>query len=409
MQIIDIKFSLILAFAQLVQKCVYSCNCGSICDCVEMQETTLYYCPNRTDSFVFAKLVKPKKIVKDPGIDITCSNPEINYFSYIPRCDWSMYRELTIEGCNVQSFVNQLFQNIKIENLIYLKILVSDVTNDDNLIHNDVFKSIPNLKALYLRGKGIRVSNDFLFYTRKLTKLDIYKINLSNNLMSFDYVSDLIKLDITYSNINIIPNQIFRYLSSLNRLNLSNNNLTTLTSEMFVGLQRIKILDFRVNAISYIAEDTFSNLSHLTELDLEQNKITNLPKNLFANNTKLINLWLSDNFLTVIPDQLFQNCINLKILRLDSLAKLEYLPEKLFYNNNNSLEELGLAYSNLSEGSFSKSFFSNLKLLSKLNLSGNKFQKIDLFDNVRNLYRLELSSNLITTVKVSNFSVVYFD
>lgn len=402
MQIIDIKLSLILAFAQLVQKCVCSCNCNSICDCIDMPETTLYYCPNRTDSFVFAELVKPKEIVKNPRIDITCLNPEINHLSYIPSCDWSIYRKLTINRCNVQSFVNKLFQNIKIENLSYLNIIALDVTNDDNLIHKDVFKSMPNLKELNLKGEGIRVSNDLLFYTRKLTNLKIFKVDLRNILMSFDYVSDLIRLDLTYSNINILPNQIFRYLSNLTNLDLSHNNLTTLTCEMLVGLQRIRVLDFKVNAISSIAEDTFSNLSHLTELDLRKNKITDLPKNLFANNTKLIKLWLSDNFLIVIPDQLFQNCINLKSLNLGSLTNLKYLPEKLFYNNNNSLKELELAYSNLSEGSFSKTFFSNLKLLSKLDLSANKLKKIDinLFDNVRNLFILDLSSNLITTVKV---------
>lgn len=393
---IDIKLPLILALAQLVQKCVCTCNCSSICECIDMRKTALYYCPNQTNSFVKHSLSYP-----DSKIQITCENPKINHSLYIPSCDWSRYRQLTINYCNVQSLVNKLFQNIKSENLSYLRIL--DATNGDNLIDNDVFKSMPNLKEMYLIGKGggIRVSNDILFHTRKLTKLRFYLVNLKDKLISFDYVPDLIRLDLSYNNINVLPHLIFRYLSKLTYLNLSHNNLTTLTWEMLVGLHSIDTLDFRVNAISFIAEDTFSNLSNLTELDLSKNKITKLPKNLFANNTKLKKLWLSDNFLTVIPDQLFRNCINLKRLELDSLTQLEYLPEKLFYNNN-SLQELNLDNCNLNEYSFPKTFFSNLKWLNGLTLSENKFQKIDmsLFNNVSTLSRLDLSSNLITTVKV---------
>lgn len=117
-----------------------------------------------------------------------------------------------------------------------------------------------------------------------LTDNKIEKISLN----SFDHLSNLTLLDLSYNNLTTIPGEPFSKLVNLKTLNLSFNKLLTL--EKFPkSLKKLTVLNLRGNKISDL--DSIENLSLLQKIDLRQNKlhkVSNLKPLLLLNKDKVL-------------------------------------------------------------------------------------------------------------------------
>lgn len=99
-----------------------------------------------------------------------------------------------------------------------------------------------------------------------LTDNKIEKISLN----SFDHLSNLTLLDLSYNNLTQIPSEPLSKLINLKTLNLSFNKL--LKFEKFPkSLTKLTILNLRGNKITDL--DSIENLSSLQKIDLRQNKL----------------------------------------------------------------------------------------------------------------------------------------
>lgn len=99
-----------------------------------------------------------------------------------------------------------------------------------------------------------------------MTDNKIEKISLN----SFDHLSNLTLLDLSYNNLTQIPSEPLSKLINLKTLNLSFNKL--LKFEKFPkSLTKLTILNLRGNKITDL--DSIENLSSLQKIDLRQNKL----------------------------------------------------------------------------------------------------------------------------------------
>ncbi|ONH72698.1 Nischarin [Pichia kudriavzevii] len=125
------------------------------------------------------------------------------------------------------------------------------------------------------------------------TENKIYKI--SSN--SFDRLSNLSLLDLSYNRLTVIPTEALSKLTNLKSLNLSFNRLKSV--EKFPKtLKKLTALNLRGNNISKL--DSIENLSNLQKVDLRQNsieKVTDLKPLLLLNENKvlLLSLHLLEN------------------------------------------------------------------------------------------------------------------
>jgi len=92
-------------------------------------------------------------------------------------------------------------------------------------------------------------------------------------------VNNLIKIDLSFNQIQYIEDKTFAGLINLSEINLSNNQLTSIETNMFNGLAILNIIDLEYNQITSIN----SRSSKLKNMRLKGNflyKNSNLKKNI---------------------------------------------------------------------------------------------------------------------------------
>ena len=162
--------------------------------------------------------------------------------------------------------------------------------------------------------------------------LKIIKAYLNNKDDFFKYVDtnypDLFKKDnnkiieeniiiknyLTTNELNSIIEDIFNYLSNLIKLNLTANNLT-LIPDNFTKLTNLKILILNNNKIKKI--QNLNNMNELERLELRGNKIEKIEGLNFPH--KIKTLTLSSNLI--------------KLIEKDDLSKNDYLEELGLFGN----------------------------------------------------------------------------
>ena len=128
-------------------------------------------------------------------------------------------------------------------------------------------------------SKSWRLLKHLSFTDNKIEKI---------SLNSFDHLSNLTLLDLSYNNLTTIPSEPFSKLVNLKTLNLSFNKLLTL-KKFPKSLTKLTVLNLRGNKISDL--DSIENLSLLQKIDLRQNKlhkVSNLKPLLLLNKDKVL-------------------------------------------------------------------------------------------------------------------------
>jgi carboxypeptidase N regulatory subunit len=183
------------------------------------------------------------------------------------------------------------------------------------------FKNMSSLEYLDLSYNKIKHLNSAVFSGHgtfsgltKLTHLSMRRNKISEILTrTFENMSNLEYLDLSYNKIKHLDSDVFRCLESLN------------------GLTKLTRLSMQGNKIIDILPGTFKNMSSLEYLDLSYNRIKHLGSGLmnglraFKGLTKMTRLLIVRNKISEIMPGTFEN-----------MSSLEYLD--LSYNRIKDLE-----------------------------------------------------------------------
>lgn len=142
----------------------------------------------------------------------------------------------------------------------------------------------------------------------------------------------------------------------------------------------------------------------LQVLDLSQNRIRDITRESFGSLTDLKYLYIFDNMLNHIDDDAFSQLVNLEALDLSGNGLLEVPPE-IF-----SLPLLRNLY--LADNSFGDRGFESLQRVAKpmkaplkiLSIANNRLFKMPDFGILPELYKLNLSSNILRDLTPQQFS-----
>lgn len=247
---------------------------------------------------------------------------------------------------------------------------------------------------------------------------------------SFWGVPTLKILNLTQNNISHVLEHNFRGLVNLVKLHLDDNRIESMPSETFKHLQELKVLTLARNKIYELVPRIFLMLGKLHELDLSQNPLEDLNPEVFKDVQglrvfrcrlcrlsniniliyrllgDLIELDLGENeFKYVLPDE-FYYLRKLQVLKFDA-NQLAVVMDNTFGNGGTDLNlyptehRMNLQVVNLSRNRLAKvtlHAFSNLTTLRVLDLSYNKFDKMEpriFLPLADSLQTLNLSGNAI--------------
>lgn len=232
--------------------------------------------------------------------------------------------------------------------------------------------SLRNLVSLNLAGNQLkRISPDTFKYLHRLRYL-----NLSNNPLYGGFPpifpSSLIDLDLSYTELKILPTVLLLNLESLERLSLADNQLQEIDEGTFQYLYNLTIIDLSYNAIQHINNNAFIDLINLYSLNLRGNKLTSFIGEYFNTGTGLEILDLSDNSINTLSQTAF--AIHPRLRQLD-------------LSGNRFIQ-------------FSGDNIKSLQFLEKLDLSRNMLRHINefAFSQMGKLHDLDISDNRIESV-----------
>ncbi|XP_073953269.1 uncharacterized protein isoform X2 [Choristoneura fumiferana] len=312
-----------------------------------------------------------------------------------------------------------------------------DLSNNhlSSIIATNTFSGLSATRFLKLKYSKITTIEDGAFYG--LTSL-MY-LNMSHgdlqvlNFNVFNYTGSIWTLDLSHNKIEAfqVNNSDLQYLTDLQ---LNNNQIEIITNQTFTGLKRLQQLNLNNNNIQRIDSGALNNLFSLSNLILSSNVDMVLDSSIFLNSSltevSIHNVWKPFDF---------ANAKNLSILNLDlsscnitdigtlRLVKVEKL-KKLLLNSNkiriidkNSFQNLSdLFFLDLSDNlitSITPGSFVSAKDIDVLNLSNNNLQSLQfgIFDGLASLNVLDLSRNSLHSFNGNIFhnshriSVIYLD
>ena len=236
---------------------------------------------------------------------------------------------------------------------------------------------------------------------RGLSRLE--ELYLKNNQLgkiddlAFEGLTSLHKLDLSGNKLVALPEDAFLPTPNLVLFNAGNNSLSVLASGLFGGLQHLVQLDLSHNELKaeWLTESSFRGLIRLIVLNLSFNKIDKLNVQVLRDMYNVQVLYLSNNRLSQIPLNAFSSCVNLSKLDL-SYNKLSIIGEKAFQGVN-VLSYLALGNNEIT--SIHPGAFTNLTVLHDLNINGNRLTAIpEAVGSLRNLHTLDLGDNLINSL-----------
>ena len=185
---------------------------------------------------------------------------------------------IDMAGNKVKRLRSKIFAGLK--NLRDVNLLNNEIEAIEDRIFEGSETDRMNLK---LRGNKLHEINRDAF--RGL--LADSKIDLSGNSIRRMYPETLrgvrvMKLDLSYNQLEQLPNAVFQNQNQLYFLELRDNNISSLRDDVFTGLSSLETLDLSSNNLKDLPVDIFKHNVVLKELNLDSNKfafppLLNLP------------------------------------------------------------------------------------------------------------------------------------
>ncbi|XP_014038644.1 transforming growth factor beta activator LRRC32 [Salmo salar] len=151
------------------------------------------------------------------------------------------------------------------------------------------------------------------------------KLDVSNNVIRHINsqslgLPSLLRLDLSYNQLEIISEGAFRDVAQLQELNLARNALNhnvDSNSQALGSLHRLRRLDISMNGLDDDAAELYlRDKSILEHLDLMGNVLTRLTTKLFAESLSVRSIRIENNLITAIEEGTFEPLKKLKILNL---------------------------------------------------------------------------------------------
>lgn len=212
-------------------------------------------------------------------------------------------------------------------------------------------------------------------------------------------INNLTYLNLSYSKLVSLPDDIFFKIPNVEILVLNNNHLVSFPQSI-TKLSKLESLVCSNNVISFLPND-IGNLKKLRHLDIHSNNLKSLPEEIWKLEKTLF-LNISSNLIKDLPD--FKSDSKNEPGLIKSLATLLAGDNRLTERSLTkicklvNLRNLNLSYNNLEEIHLSS--ISNLIHLEQLFLSGNQLTTLpgDQIEKTRNLNTLFINGNNLHTL-----------
>ena len=186
------------------------------------------------------------------------------------------------------------------------------------LEHHNFFNYFPNLEYVYIRyifsSKCPSFTNlQYLTYLRARIQLTSPQALVST---MFSGLSNLTRLDLSYSNFNGITEGAFDGLIHLTRLILNKNKIRYIEDGALYELSNLKALHFDDNGIETVSNNVFKGLTQLYYLDLNNNP--EFPLEALLHTRFLERLNIQNNGYTTLDPYVFQQMKQLRYLYLSN-------------------------------------------------------------------------------------------
>jgi Leucine-rich repeat (LRR) protein len=232
----------------------------------------------------------------------------------------SINMDLSYEARFIEKIANTTFKylpEIRELRLRRFKNLIND--NIDLEIEDGSFNYLANLVTMEMFNINLKRLNRNTFIglsNLKLLKLSCCQIEDINKSL-FESLHLLVELDLSYNNIHKIDKEVFSSLINLENLVLCNNSsLNEIELGAFDSLTKLDILDLSNCSITLNQDFLFRNLNRLREINLTYNKIQAIRTNTFngLTNLKVLNIAYRYNCIKLIEENAFDNLVNLEAL-----------------------------------------------------------------------------------------------
>ncbi|XP_014468508.1 PREDICTED: chaoptin [Dinoponera quadriceps] len=253
-----------------------------------------------------------------------------------------------------------------------------------------------NLLSLNLAGNQLkRVSPETFKHLHRLQYL-----NLSSNPLYGGFPPifppSLLSLDISRTDLRILPTVLLLNIESLERIFVAGNQLQEIDEGTFQHLYNLTTIDLSYNMIGRIDNGAFVGLINLYTLSLRGNRLTSFVGEHFNTGTGLEVLDLSDNRIDQLSPTAFVIHPRLRQLDLSGNRFVQFPSD--FVKSLQFLERLDLSRNALHH--VHEFAFSQMGRLRMLDLSGNRIESVDelAFHNSTQLQSLHLSGNVLETL-----------
>ena len=235
-------------------------------------------------------------------------------------------------------------------NLLSLSRLVLLSKKPTNSLPMKLFGCLSSIRQLEIRGNFSDINLNELINLESFTisgfitdnfNFDLFEVisgrlrELSVNLRNIDVenisklfdvnFTNLVKLDVKFSNIRKLEKKMFHGFEKLKSLSLTKNkSILQIDYDSFSNLTSLTHLDLSMNCIETINKRQFSGLSNLQRLNLSHNRIGFIEKNSFIDLKSLTNLDLSSNQLSVLNPKSFIGLGNLKRMSLKNCKLIDF-------------------------------------------------------------------------------------
>jgi Leucine-rich repeat (LRR) protein len=276
-----------------------------------------------------------------------------------------------------------------------------------NISDNPLYGGFPPVFPRSLISLDVSRTDLQILPTILLLNLESLKsISFSGNKLqeinenTFKNLYNLTNIDLSYNKISNIESEAFVDLQNLYKLNLRGNNLRIFGGEHFNTGTGLEVLDLSNNVLEYLSPTVFIIHPRLRKIDLSGNRFTIFPNELIKTLQFLEILNLSNNLLHTIKEFGFAQVIRLRELNLSN-NRIESV-EELAFHNSTQLQRLDLSNNRLEY--LSERMMEGVLRMEELNLMNNRLSSLPekIFDmsRIRSLEKIDLSGNLFVEIPI---------
>ncbi|CAG9563755.1 unnamed protein product [Danaus chrysippus] len=309
----------------------------------------------------------------------------------------SMLEELVI--------VNNMVEKLSLKELVFMSSLTT-LNMSRNLIStiesvDFQIEASSGLRTIDLSYNQLETvpDNCFLKFPR-LLYLDLSHNSIKKiELLTFEGMRNIETLLLSYNEIKSVGLNFVRFIN-LKMLELDHNELTSLSEGSLKNLLNLEHLNLSSNQLNTIQEDSFRGLQKLQEIDLSNNQIKTVPAYLFQSNINLHTVYLSNNNIDTIQDGAFDGT-NITELSIKGNCIIGTINSNTFLGVHiDSLDLSGGKITTIGEEAFSNMGSD----LTCLNLSRNSIEIMSksCFKNLTSLSKLDLSNNDLVEIDIDS-------